>query len=244
LPGHVQKSLTTFVVLAACASATTAHAFSRATCFVAPNTHNSIDTSIVRMNLEIGEQRHAEDKACAYYARGLLFHFKGDTDKALADYSSAIEWASDYGDAYAARGDAYADLGQRENAERDYAAAAALPPDSPEALTARCWVRALRGRPLALALRDCDESLRRQPGDFDALTSRCLVNARISNFPAAIADCDAALAQKPHNASALFIRALAKLRAGEKSDGGADLAAAKEASNKVEGTFAIYGLSP
>jgi len=135
-------------------------------------------------------------------------------------------------------------VGQYENARRDYALAAQNSNDSAEELTERCWLRALRGHPLALALQDCNAALQEQPGDFDALSSRALVYLRQTQAAAAIADCDAALQVKPNKPSTLFIRALAKLHAGDTQGGNADLAAAIAAGDRVKETFAIYGVKP
>ena len=232
------------VTLSSSAFASSAHAFARLGCFFVPNAHRPIEATIRELDMDIVLEKHGEDRACAFLARGLLYHQESDYSHAIADYTRAIDSTPDYGDAYAARGDAYEDLGQHDNAARDYALAQQLSSDSAEELTQRCWVRALRGRPLARALEDCNTSLREQPDDFNALSSRALVYLRMNAYPAAIADCDAALKLKPQNASALYIRGLAKARAGDAQGAGADLAAARSASDKVEGTFAIFGLHP
>jgi tetratricopeptide (TPR) repeat protein len=235
------------VVLALVGSATIvppAAAYSRPGCFIAPKPSQPIDSLISRMSMDLPLQRRGETRACEYYARGLLYHLKGVTAHAIDDYTHAIAWMNEFGDVYAARGDAYEDEGNGEKAARDYALAARFSTDSADELTTRCWVRALRGHPLALALQDCNNALKLQPGDFNALSSRGLAYLRMGNYPAAISDCDAALTLKPRNASALFIRALAKLKAGDAAGGAADLAAARGASDKVDETFALYGVRP
>jgi len=238
----------TLVPLLACIPfffpATPAQAFSRAGCFVAPTGHRSVATTITLLDEYLASHLPGETRACYYYARGLLYHLQGDTGRAIADYTTAIGWMGDYGDAFAARGDAYAESGQTENANRNYALATQYSDDTPKELVERCWLRALRGRPLALALQDCNAALQGQPGDFDALSSRALVYLRQSQPAAAIADCDAALLQKPKNPTALFIRALAKLRSGDTAGGNADLTAAIDAGDRVKETFAIYGVTP
>jgi len=226
------------------AVATPAQAFGRAGCFVAPFAHRSIPKLIGAFDEALAVQKHPEDRACDYYGRGLLYHFEGDYGRAIADYTSALGWMSNDGDAYAARGDAYEDLHQQDNAARDHALAAQYANRSAEELTERCWIRALRGRPLPPALAECNASLKLRPDDADTLVSRGLVYFRMGDYPAAIADCDAALKQKPKTASALFIRALARLRAGDSKGGNADLAAANGVTDKIAETFAIYGLKP
>jgi tetratricopeptide (TPR) repeat protein/predicted aspartyl protease len=88
---------------------------------------------------------------------------------------------------------------------------AAHPDDSrqPMALNGRCWARALSGRDLPLALKDCDAALRRAKlaSFFD---SRGLVELRLGQYDRAIADYDAALQQTPRSAWSLYGRGLAR----------------------------------
>ena len=88
---------------------------------------------------------------------------------------------------------------------------AAHPDDSrqPAALNGRCRARALAGRNLPLALKDCDAALRRAKSAsyFD---SRGLVELRLGQYDRAIADYDAALQLAPGNAWSLYGRGLAR----------------------------------
>jgi tetratricopeptide (TPR) repeat protein len=60
-------------------------------------------------------QRDPKD-ATAYYKRGVAYQFKGDVDRAIADYSKAIELRPGYARAYESRGSAYANKGVYTNA--------------------------------------------------------------------------------------------------------------------------------
>jgi tetratricopeptide (TPR) repeat protein len=87
----------------------------------------------------------------------------------------------------------------------------AHPDDSrlPQALNGRCWARALMGRELPLALKDCDAALRRvKAGNF--FDSRGLVELRMGEYDKAIADYDQALQQAPRSAWSLYGRGLAR----------------------------------
>jgi tetratricopeptide (TPR) repeat protein/predicted aspartyl protease len=88
---------------------------------------------------------------------------------------------------------------------------AAHPDDSRQsvALNGRCWTRALSGRDLPLALKDCDAALRREksPAYFD---SRGLVELRMGQYDRAIADYDEALRLAPRIAWSLYGRGLAR----------------------------------
>jgi tetratricopeptide (TPR) repeat protein len=227
-----------------CMCAAPASAFDGSGCFRAPSAHVSPHQLIAILNIYLAypHQTQPERRACYYYGRGLLYHLEGDAPRALADYTSAVGWMATFGDAYAARGDADEDTGQHDAAARDYAEAARLGGDAPGQLTVRCWIRALRGRPLAMALDDCNESLRLRPDDSGALTSRGLVYLRMANYSAAIADSDAALRKRPQDVASLLIRAIAKSRSGDAQGAAADIAAAKAGDSRVEDTFAIYGV--
>jgi tetratricopeptide (TPR) repeat protein len=179
-------------------------------CYAQPTLRQSTATLIAKLTASISDYRPTEDKACELFARGLLYHFEGNTERAMADYSSAIGWMPQFPAAYEMRGDAYADLGQPDKAAADYAKAASIPEDA-TGLANRCWMRALRGRPLDRALADCNESLRQRPDDADTLDSLCLLHFRMADYPAAIADCESALKLSPKGAASLYVRGLAKI---------------------------------
>jgi tetratricopeptide (TPR) repeat protein len=188
-------------------------------------------------------QRHPEDKANVYYNLGLLHHFDNRPDLAVESYTQAIGWMRNFADAYAARGDAYQALGQLDKANADFAQLAQLPKDSQSALNGRCWIRALRGQPLDLALADCNEALKQVPDDWMAFDSRCLVHYRMGNYAAAMSDCSEVVKHRPKESGSLYIRGLAKLRSGDAEGGDADVAAAKDADDKVVAAYAVYGVT-
>src|SRR5262245_2488321 len=70
-------------------------------------------------------QRDAKD-ATAYYKRGVAYQFKGAVDRAIADYSKAIELRPGYARAYEGRGSAYASKGVYTNAVADVTRASEL----------------------------------------------------------------------------------------------------------------------
>jgi tetratricopeptide (TPR) repeat protein/predicted aspartyl protease len=88
---------------------------------------------------------------------------------------------------------------------------AAHPDDSrqPAALNGRCWSRALAGRDLPLALKDCNAALRRMKSGslFD---SRGMVELRLGQYDQAIKDYDEALQLAPRTAWSLYGRGLAR----------------------------------
>jgi len=195
-----------------------------------------------------GDRAPPEMRACAYYQHALLLQFAGTPDKAIEYYTHAIGLMNTFADAFAARGDAYADLGQHDKAAEDYAALDALGPvDGPMDLNGRCWVRAVRGRPLDLALADCNESLRGDMTEKEksaALDTRCFVYFRMGNYAAAIADCDTALKLDQSSTGSLYVRDLAKLRSGDAAGGNADIARAQTISHRIAEEYAVWGVKP
>ena len=70
-------------------------------------------------------ERDAKD-AMAYHNRGVAYQFKGDLDRAIADYNKAIELRPNYARAYESRGSAYASKGVFSNAVADVTKASEL----------------------------------------------------------------------------------------------------------------------
>lgn len=66
-----------------------------------------------------------EDPA-AYYNRGLTHAFKGQLDKAISDFSKAIELNPRFALAYKGRGAVYIELGNKEKACSDWKRACKL----------------------------------------------------------------------------------------------------------------------
>ena len=112
-----------------------------------------------------------------------------------------------------------------------------------QALNDRCWNRALLGKDLDLALKDCDRAVRLRPGVGSVLDSRGLVRLRLGQNEKAISDYDAALKLDPRIAWSLYGRGLAKQRLGQKAEGQADLDAALAISPGIAKLAAGYGIA-
>ena len=141
----------------------------------------------------------------------LLFRAKRKAD-ALADLKTADAALPRQADQRLALASLFSDLDQFDSAVADYGLwLAAHPDDSRQAnaLNGRCWARALAGRDLPLALKDCDSALRRfkSASYFD---SRGLVELRMGQYDRAIVDYNEALQLNPHVPWSLYGRALAK----------------------------------
>lgn len=241
---RAQSGLLLLLGMLAFVQASPAQAFGGVGCFLAPTAHRPIAALIRQLDMDLALHRPAESRACDYYARGILYQFNGEPQRAIADYTSAIGWMHSFADAYAARGDAYDELGQTDLAAADHGRAQAQSGESDEELMERCWIRALRGHPLSLAVDDCTASLKLAPDNFDALSARALAYARTGSYASAIRDCDRALAIKPQNPTALFVRGFARLKSGDVQGGNADFETARRVGDSVEETFALYGIKP
>lgn len=145
-------------------------------------------------------------------ARAELLINRQRKDEAIKDLDAADVAVPREADERLALASAYERLDQFDKAIADYDQwIAAHPDDSRQsmALNGRCWVRALAGRDLPLALKDCDAALRRMKSGsyFD---SRGLVELRMGQNDRAIADYTEALQQNPRIAWSLYGRGLAR----------------------------------
>jgi tetratricopeptide (TPR) repeat protein len=134
-----------------------------------------------------------------------------------------------------------------------------LPNEQAIGLNERCWVRAMANRDLHEAMSDCDQALYFRPyapeetgtlvrqslsDDPDILDSRGLVYLRLGNPEDAKHDYDSALRANPRMSSSLYGRGLAELQLGEKTQGQADLAAARKLDSGIAKQFSDMGLTP
>jgi hypothetical protein len=187
----------------------------------------------------------SEDKACEYYERGLVYHLTGQYDRAIADYSKALGWMSEFGEAHAALGDAYAATSQPGKAREEYNEASRIDQNNADALIEICRQRAYRGTQLDLALSTCDRAMDLRHPDSGPSGARCLVNYRLGRYDAAISDCDAAISLGSiHRAQQLYVRGLAKIKSGDRDGGNTDIAAAKDDRRTIIEDQAVLGFAP
>ncbi len=113
----------------------------------------------------------------------------------------------------------------------------------PSALNARCWVRALAGKELAAALKDCNAAIRLVPHTAAFFDSRGMVYLRMGDHRKAIADYDAALALDPKIAWSLYGRGIARRASGLSEAAKADMAAALALDPKLPALASQYGIA-
>lgn len=188
-----------------------------------------IDRSLVSAYQERG-QLHYNRRAFAAAVR--------DFDAALALDPNLYEVAS-LRDA-AMRGLAEGSMGELEWLNRQIAAN----PGVSALWNNRCWTRAVSGENLDIALADCNEAIRLEPGSAAALDSRGLVHLKLGNNAAAIADYTAALRADPDRGHYLYGRGIARLRMGDEAAGRADIAAGLRAEPGITEDYQSYGIAP
>ena len=135
------------------------------------------------------------DFAQAFSDRGAAWYFKGEYQKAIADYDEAIRLEPDRARTYTNRGSAYRKLGRTDRALQDDTAAIRIDPSEPEFFDNRGLHLASNGDYQG-AINDYDEAIRIHP-TANFLTNRGDAYQARKDYDRAIADYDAALKLDP-----------------------------------------------
>jgi len=86
------------------------------------------------------EIRAKPTSAAAYHQRGLIWKSKGETDKAIADFTDAVRLDPKDASLYADRGGTFHDKDEIDKAIADQTAAISIRPKSPLAYNNRAWI--------------------------------------------------------------------------------------------------------
>jgi tetratricopeptide (TPR) repeat protein len=199
------------------------------------------DKALTDINNALGMDPNNVD---AYLIRAQLYEKAGDFNQALVDVDRALTLAPKVAQIRLRRINLLARKHDYAHAIAENDTLVAEAPKDAGLLNSRCWMRAMWGQELTVALADCDASLGISPASPDTLDSRGLVNLRLGHLDEALADYNAALEKRPKAASSLYGRGLVELRKGKPSDGQADLAAARSINPKIDTEYANYGLTP
>ena len=145
-------------------------------------------------------------------ARAFMLIQQKRKDDALEDLKAADAILSPQADERFALAGGFEQVDQFDKAIANYDLWLKGHPDDskqPEAMNGRCWTRALAGRDLPLALKDCDSALRQfKSGNY--FDSRGMVELRMGQYDRAIDDYDEALKLAPKKPWSLYGRGLAK----------------------------------
>jgi tetratricopeptide (TPR) repeat protein len=183
------------------------------------------------------------DFAFAYMGRTRVLGDSGEMALAMADLKTAEKLAPKDSDLLANISGAYVIRGKYDLALAVADRAVAAGPQDYGAYNERCWVRAVWGRDLDLALGDCTKGVSLHPLYSNTYGSRALVYLKQSKFASAVADCDAAVKLDPQDADAVYIRGRAKIGLGDKIGGEADIATAKAIDPGIADEYAKYGVT-
>jgi tetratricopeptide (TPR) repeat protein len=119
--------------------------------------------------------------AAYYLKRGEDFSGSHQYDRAIADYTTAIQLKPDYAEAYNDRGFAYFLKGDAERAIADYTRALELRPNYPKAYNSRGVAYMAHGYGAAKSVPDFDRAIALKPDFRYAYINRA--NARLASHP-------------------------------------------------------------
>ena len=161
----------------------------------------------------------------AYYNRGTAYINKGDYERAIADYSRALELAPEYVAAYYNRGLAYAGQGDYDRAVADYEQALEFAPENAKAYYNRGTAYVRRGD-YDRAIADYDKVLELDPENAGAYNNRGAAYVGRGDYDTAIWDYDKTLELAPRDAAAYYNRGAAYAGQGKHDRAIADYARA------------------
>ena len=131
--------------------------------------------------------------AISYYNRGIFYYDKDELDRAIADYSKALELSSEYASAYNNRGNAWSAKGDLDRALADYDRAIQIDGKDPFRFNNRGLIWRRKGNH-DLAIADFDQAIKIDPGYTAAYTNRGQTYEAKGDIARARADYRAALA--------------------------------------------------
>jgi tetratricopeptide (TPR) repeat protein len=180
---------------------------------------NSFEEVVDALRLGIPLQRLTKEIAAAsaaiksnpknpspFFDRANAHFDKGDYERAVADYTEAIQRDIKGADVLLYRGMAFANLGKVDDAIREYSAAIRLEPQRAELYHNRGLMHG-RGDDLRAAVADFTETIRLEPENAQAYSDRGLVQGRRGELEKALADFAASLRLRPGHAVTHFRRA-------------------------------------
>ncbi len=148
--------------------------------------------------------------ADGYRLRGAAHLANHFYSAAIDDFGRAITLEPANADGYALRASAYREQGNYGLAVEGFSQAIQRNPSDSRMWNGRCWVRALAGTDLRLALQDCRTALRLKPDYVSAMDSMGFVFLRLKDFGNAARSYSDALAHDSTMASSFFGRGIAK----------------------------------
>ena len=194
---------------------------------------NAIDNAI---QMDEGLAVAYDGRGSAYLSIGELDNSKDEFEKAVADFTNAIKYKSNYPSAYNNRGRAYFAKGELEYAIADFSKTIELMPRCPEAYHWRGLAYFLKGN-FDHTIADLSEVIRLNPDDAVAYHRRGIVYLRKGNFDSAITNLNMAIKLKPNDDLVYYSRGEAWLHLKEWDKAKVDLTTAKTKGIDIVAAF-------
>jgi lipoprotein NlpI len=165
-------------------------------------------------NIDSGKYK-GHERAIDFYNRGLKYRRdKGNPDRAIIDYNTAIGIDPKYSDAYNNRGFAYAEKRDYDHAIADYNQAIRLNPKDPFPFNNRAIAYRNKGN-LDQALADSNAAISLSPTTARYYYGRGITYRRKGDLDRAIADYSQAISIDPKYGDAFYNRGLAYRNKGD-----------------------------
>ncbi len=190
------------------------------------------DLAISLFSKALASEELTREKLVEVYGfRGLAWKKKGDLDKAIADYSKALDLDPKPSTNYYNRGNAWQNKGDHDRAIADYTKVLEIDPQDAEACNARGLAWKNKGD-LEKAVADYTRALEIDPKYATAYFNRGAARKNMGNFGPAIADFTKAIDLDPKDAEAYNARGLAWRYNGDDEKAVADYTKALEIDPK------------
>ena len=178
----------------------------------------------------------------AYYSRGIEYGDLGQWDKAIDDYSTAIEIDPKFSDAYSSRGIEYGDLGQWDKAIDDYNRSIEIDPKIPMTYS-DCGIAYGNLGQWNKAIANYNKAIEIDPKFAQAYSNRGIALSNLGQFNEAISDFSKAIEINPKYVEAYSNRGIAyrNLRQFEKSI--TDYSSAIDIDPKYKNAYSNRGIA-
>jgi tetratricopeptide (TPR) repeat protein len=166
-------------------------------------------------------------------SRGCAFERKGETDKAIADYTKAIDLDIRDAEAYYNRGAAFYKNGDVDKAIADWTKAIDLNPKHAYVYNSRGYAFAGKGD-FDKAIEDWTKAIELNPRDAEPYYNRGLALSAKHDFDKALLDISSAIAINPQKACFYFSRAKVYFSKGDKTNALQDFTKAIELDSRYK----------